>query len=118
MHDAHGAWIAIALARNDRRRMAVLLALGLSALPCVTATPSTRSDGAAPKLVEQAPAACRDRWLEPFSSDSIWNTAIGSAAEFRPANLFHADDPRGVPDNCAPTALLSSPRLNIANTDI
>ena len=31
---------------------------------------------------------CRDRYLEPFSSDSIWNTAIGSEAEFAPANLY------------------------------
>ena len=34
-------------------------------------------------------AGCRDRWLEPFSSSSIWNTAIGSEAKFEPANLFH-----------------------------
>ena len=46
---------------------------------------------------EQQP--CRDRWLAPFSSDSIWNTAIGSDAKFEPAELFHPDDPRGVPDN-------------------
>ena len=45
-------------------------------------------------------APCRDRWLEPFNSDSIWNTAIGSGAVFRPALLFDPDDPRGVPDNC------------------
>jgi hypothetical protein len=32
--------------------------------------------------------ACRDRWLEPFSSSSIWNTAIGAEAHFEPANLF------------------------------
>eukprot|EP00041_Stephanoeca_diplocostata_P014879 m.281502 g.281502 ORF g.281502 m.281502 type:complete len:423 (+) comp19839_c0_seq14:29-1297(+) len=31
---------------------------------------------------------CRDRFLEPFSSDSIWNTAIGSSAKFSAANLF------------------------------
>ena len=33
-------------------------------------------------------AQCRDRFLEPFSSDSIWNTAIGSAASFAAANLY------------------------------
>ena len=94
---------------------ALLALLVPSVSPSVTAAPSsTRSEpirrpgryggtGAAPTLVEQAPVACRDRWLEPFSSDSIWNTAIGSAAEFRPANLFHPDDPRGAPDNCTPT---------------
>ena len=32
--------------------------------------------------------ACRDRFLEPFSSDSIWNTAIGSGAAFAPASLY------------------------------
>lgn len=42
---------------------------------------------------------CRDRWLEPFSSDSIWNTAIGSGAKFASAELFRDGDPRGVPDN-------------------
>ena len=33
-------------------------------------------------------AACRDRFLEPFASGSIWNTAIGSGAQFAPAGLF------------------------------
>ena len=32
---------------------------------------------------------CRDRFLEPFSSASIWNTAIGSAAQFSAAHLFN-----------------------------
>ena len=40
---------------------------------------------------------CRDRWLEPFSSDSIWNTAIGSGANFKAANLFADGDWRGMP---------------------
>ena len=31
---------------------------------------------------------CRDRFREPFSSTSIWNTAIGSAAEFHHVHLF------------------------------
>lgn len=31
---------------------------------------------------------CRDRFLEPFSSSSIWNTAIGAGAVFSPAELF------------------------------
>jgi hypothetical protein len=35
-----------------------------------------------------AHVACRDRFIEPFSSSSIWNTAIGSQAKFKPANLF------------------------------
>jgi hypothetical protein len=38
---------------------------------------------------ENQPAdQCRDRWLEPFASDSIWNTAIGSQADFVHAKLF------------------------------
>lgn len=31
---------------------------------------------------------CRDRFLQPFSSQSIWNTPIGSGAAFVPAGLF------------------------------
>ena len=34
---------------------------------------------------------CRDRFLQPFSSESIWNTAIGDSAVFAPANLFPSD---------------------------
>ena len=34
-----------------------------------------------------------------FSADSIWNTAIGSAAKFRPALLFADGDYRGQPAN-------------------
>jgi len=33
---------------------------------------------------------CRDRFLEPFSSQSIWNTAIGSGANLVPAKLYSA----------------------------
>ena len=44
-------------------------------------------------------ATCRDRWREPFSSDSIWNTAVGSGARFEPAGIFAPEDPRGDPDN-------------------
>ena len=54
---------------------------------------------AAVNAASSAATSCRDRWLEPFSSDSIWNTAIGSAAQFAPANLFDPEDPRGIPDN-------------------
>jgi len=42
---------------------------------------------------------CRDRFLEPFSAASIWNTAIGSEAAFAPARLFTEGDPRGLPGN-------------------
>ena len=44
-------------------------------------------------------APCRDRFLEPFSADSIWNTAIGSGAVFKPANLYAKGDARGPPGN-------------------
>lgn len=37
---------------------------------------------------EPAAATCRDRWLQPFASTSIWNTAIGSNAKFLSAGLF------------------------------
>ena len=32
--------------------------------------------------------ACRDRFLSPFGSGSLWNTAIGSKALFVPANIY------------------------------
>ena len=35
-----------------------------------------------------AVANCRDRFLQPFASTSIWNTAIGSRAQFVHAHLF------------------------------
>ena len=41
---------------------------------------------------------CRDRFLEPFSSTSIWNVAIGSEAIFKHAHLFEpSDTSRGPP---------------------
>ena len=50
-------------------------------------------------LAAPVAAVCRDRWLEPFSSNSIWNTAIGSGAVFTPAGLFAPGDHRGPPSN-------------------
>ena len=41
---------------------------------------------AASNLFAQAPAT-RDPWLWPFASTSIWNTPIGSNAQYVPANL-------------------------------
>ena len=35
-----------------------------------------------------APAPCRDRWLQPFAVNSIWNTAIGSDAAYVPAGIY------------------------------
>lgn len=32
--------------------------------------------------------ACRDRFVQPFSAGSIWNTAVGSGAVFMPAGLY------------------------------
>ena len=40
------------------------------------------------KDMQSAELPCRDRYREPFSSDSIWNTAIGSHAVFAPALLY------------------------------
>jgi hypothetical protein len=31
---------------------------------------------------------CRDRFLHPFDSTSIWNVAIGDQAEFVAANIY------------------------------
>ena len=33
-------------------------------------------------------APCRDRWQQPFSSTSIWNSALGSAATFTHAQIY------------------------------
>ncbi len=35
-----------------------------------------------------AAVPCRDRLTQPFASTSIWNTAIGSNADFAPANIY------------------------------
>lgn len=34
------------------------------------------------------PPTCRDRWLRPFGSSSVWNSAIGSDAIFQHAQLY------------------------------
>lgn len=42
--------------------------------------------------------ACRDRYLWPFSKQSIWNTPIGSGAVYVPANIYIDDSgPLGPP---------------------
>ena len=42
--------------------------------------------------------SCRDRFLEPFASTSIWNMAIGSNAKVLLLHPLHClDDPRLVP---------------------
>jgi hypothetical protein len=40
-----------------------------------------------------AAAPCRDRFLQPFAVDSLWNTAIGDAATFVAANIYHPMPP-------------------------
>ena len=65
--------------------LALVLSTGTS-LASASATELTKDH-----IDDDAPSAsvnCRDRFLEPFSSSSIWNTAIGSGAVFAPANLF------------------------------
>lgn len=47
-----------------------------------------------PNAEEDAPAeSCRDRFLWPFSSTSIWNTPLGSGAQMVPAQLFELSMP-------------------------
>lgn len=47
---------------------------------------------------QAAAPACRDRWLWPFSAASIFNTAIGSAANYVPAGIYRdASGPLGPP---------------------
>ena len=42
----------------------------------------------APLKSDDGEPACRDRFLQPFASTSIWNTAIGSGAQYVHAHLF------------------------------
>jgi hypothetical protein len=44
--------------------------------------------GSALAAAQQQQQQCRDVFLQPFASSSIWNTAIGSSAVFRHAHLF------------------------------
>lgn len=44
------------------------------------------TDGADAPAVDRLPGP-RDPWLRPFTSDSIWNTPVGSEADLQPANL-------------------------------
>jgi hypothetical protein len=61
------------------------------AFPTLSAVVLSTSQIAAP--------SCRDRFLEPFSADSIWNTAIGDSAAFSAIALFAPGDYRGNPGN-------------------
>ena len=56
-------------------RTTLRLLLGLHAL-CTSSEATAAGTG----------PGCRDRFLEPFSSTSIWNTAIGSDAKVRQAD--------------------------------
>ncbi len=42
---------------------------------------TSSTGGRGPEDATTPASPCRDRFLEPFSSDSIWNTAIGSNAK-------------------------------------
>ena len=42
-------------------------------------------------------ATCRDRFLWPFDASSIWNTAIGSEAQYVPAGIYPHDSGDGGP---------------------
>lgn len=65
---------------------------------------------------------CRDRFLEPFSNTSIWNTAIGKNAVFKHAGIYLANGTCGNSPNCQPPSnfhndqdffLLSHPATDI-----
>jgi len=48
---------------------------------------------------EAAVAPCRNAFLWPFAADSVWNTAIGSAAVYKPVHIYNESAPslRGPP---------------------
>lgn len=64
-------------------------AILLPASPAIllSATPQSAVTSAAAGSAASA-APCRDRWLQPFASSSIWNSAIGSAASFVHAQIY------------------------------
>ena len=84
--DTAAMWAAIAefrgVANNDVAR--------------ATAEPGAATEGASISRAVMSAAAgsrasaapCRDRWLQPFASTSIWNSAIGSAATFVHAQIY------------------------------
>ena len=46
------------------------------------------ASAAAAAVISSASAPCRNRWLQPFSSSSIWNSAIGANAAFEHAQIY------------------------------
>ena len=56
------------------------------------------------------PAACRDRFTQPFSSLSAWNLPIGSGAQFSPARIF------SLPPGPASCALRMGPAAKLRTT--
>jgi hypothetical protein len=55
---------------------------GPSGSDCFTMAQPLRADGPPP------PRACRVPWDWPFTPASIWNTPIGSGADYRPAGIY------------------------------
>ena len=68
--------------RRQRQRAPRLL-LALLALPAARGGSASAGAGGTSSL------DCRDRLTHPFSAGSIWNTAVGSTADFAPARLYH-----------------------------
>ena len=82
--------------------LGALLAL-VPAFAGPSALPGTHGH-AVPSVPVAGPPPCRDRFLSPFGPGSLWNVAIGSGAQFVPADLYRqqqALDPGPSPVQCA-----------------
>lgn len=61
-------------------------------------SPSDVMSWQASTATSTADVACRDRFLWPFNSSSIWNTAIGSDAVYVPAGIYDGSSHlKGIP---------------------
>jgi hypothetical protein len=81
-----------------------IAAAAAAAVPFASSMPSTSTSTSPEELLAEPvyptyPAgSCRDRFLWPFNSSSVWNTAIGSDAVYVPAGIYDGASPiRGPP---------------------
>jgi len=78
------------------RRYLVIVLLFLAITLCIGLDAYLRHNNSATANISASSTAntptIRDKWLLPFSQDSIWNLPIGSDAQYSPANLPKATD--------------------------
>jgi hypothetical protein len=62
------------------------IASAVAAVAAVS-TAARPAPGPSPSSSGGSAGACRDRYAQPFSPDSIWNTPLGAGANFQPAYI-------------------------------